>query len=115
LVCLNLPLGEHYKVENMHLAGIIPGPNEPSLEHLNHFLAPVVADLLEFWEHDTRTADYLEGRIVHVVIVPVVADLPASCKVHGSAGAMATQFCALCLCKQPTLHGFDPLKWPKRT
>ena len=27
--CLNLPLDIHYKPENMYLAGIVPGPNEP--------------------------------------------------------------------------------------
>ncbi|THU87461.1 hypothetical protein K435DRAFT_681623, partial [Dendrothele bispora CBS 962.96] len=29
LVCLNLPLSERYKPENIFVAGIIPGPSEP--------------------------------------------------------------------------------------
>jgi hypothetical protein len=38
LVCLNLPPTHRYKVENMYLFGIIPGPKEPSLEQINHLL-----------------------------------------------------------------------------
>jgi hypothetical protein len=47
MVCLNLPPGERFKSENMFLVGIIPGPNEPSMEQINHFLKPLVNDLLE--------------------------------------------------------------------
>lgn len=35
----------------MYLAGIIPGPSEPSGDQLNHFLDPVVDDMLESWKH----------------------------------------------------------------
>ena len=46
LVCLNLPPNERYKSENMLLAGIIPGPKEPPLTTLNHYLSPIVDDFL---------------------------------------------------------------------
>jgi len=49
LACLNLPLDECYKPENMFLVGIIPGPKEPPLNLLNHYLTPIVDDLLELW------------------------------------------------------------------
>lgn len=49
LACLNLLLDECYKPENMFLIGIIPGPKEPPLNLLNHYLTPIVDDLLEFW------------------------------------------------------------------
>lgn len=39
--CLNLPLDIHYKPENMYLASVIPGPKEPRLTELNHYLKPV--------------------------------------------------------------------------
>ncbi|KAG2049759.1 hypothetical protein BDR06DRAFT_848291, partial [Suillus hirtellus] len=35
---LNLPPSLWYKAENMYLVGIIPGPREPSLDEINHFL-----------------------------------------------------------------------------
>jgi hypothetical protein len=118
LVCLNLPPTERYRRENMYLAGVIPGPNEPTPEQLNHFISPIVDEFVEFWTSGvrlSRTADFPKGRVIHAAIVPVVADLPAARKVHGAAGQTATRYCALCLCKRHTEHGFDPTKWPKRT
>ncbi|KIO03365.1 hypothetical protein M404DRAFT_89549, partial [Pisolithus tinctorius Marx 270] len=39
MACLNLPLDICYKPENLYLAaGIIPGPKQPSLEKLNHYI-----------------------------------------------------------------------------
>ena len=48
--CLNLPPDIRYKPENMYLAGIIPGPLEPSGDQLNHFLEPLIEDMVESWE-----------------------------------------------------------------
>jgi len=42
--CLNLPPHLRYKPENMSLAGIIPGPDEPHLTELNHHMRPHVCD-----------------------------------------------------------------------
>jgi hypothetical protein len=49
LVCLNLPPTQCYKVQNMFLFAIIPGPTEPSLEQFNHVLRPLVEELKLFW------------------------------------------------------------------
>ena len=49
LVCLNLPPEMQYKLENMSLFGIIPGPSKPPFTCLNHYLCPLVDMLLEFW------------------------------------------------------------------
>ncbi|KAF9228564.1 hypothetical protein BS17DRAFT_658857, partial [Gyrodon lividus] len=38
MACLNLPLDIRYKPENLYLAGIIPGPSQPSLKNLNHYI-----------------------------------------------------------------------------
>ncbi|KAG2740245.1 hypothetical protein P692DRAFT_20753627, partial [Suillus brevipes Sb2] len=54
------------KHENMYLAGIIPGPSEPSGDELNFFLDPVVDDMVESWEHGirySRTALNTRGRV----------------------------------------------------
>ena len=32
LVVLNLPRSEHFKIENLLLVGLIPGPSEPPLK-----------------------------------------------------------------------------------
>jgi len=117
LVCLNLPPKECYRQENMYLAGVIPGPHEPSPEQLNHFLSPIVGEFLPFWTEGmwfSRMGDFPDGNIVHAAIVPFIADLPAAHKIHRSAGTTATWLCALCPCKRRTTHGFDPTIWPKR-
>ena len=49
LVCLNLSPDVQYNLENMFLLGIIPGPSEPPLTCLNHYLCILVDMLLEFW------------------------------------------------------------------
>ena len=38
MTILNLPPSLWYKTENIYLVGVIPGPKEPSLEEINHFL-----------------------------------------------------------------------------
>ena len=45
LICLNLPPEKRYKLENIFLFGVIPGPKEPSLEQVNHLLLPLVKEL----------------------------------------------------------------------
>ncbi|KIJ68873.1 hypothetical protein HYDPIDRAFT_82735 [Hydnomerulius pinastri MD-312] len=50
MACLNLPLNIRYKPENMYLAGIVPGPKQPLLENLNHYIQPLMNDLAASWE-----------------------------------------------------------------
>ena len=42
LSILNLPRAEIFKVHNMILVGLIPGPNKPS--DMNPFLSPLVEE-----------------------------------------------------------------------
>ena len=44
LVVLNLPRTERYKIENVILVGVMPGPQEPK-KNINFYLKPLVADL----------------------------------------------------------------------
>ena len=118
MVLLNLPVGVRYRVENMYLVGIIPGPREPSLEQINHVLGPLVDDLLCFWEPGVfikHTAHYAKGRLCHAALIPVVCDLPAARQISGFASHASTHFCSFC--KLP-LHDIDNLEansWPVRT
>jgi hypothetical protein len=50
LVCLNLPPHLRYKAENMFLAGVTLGPNEPPLTSINNFLCPLVNNFLKMWD-----------------------------------------------------------------
>ena len=78
--CLNLPADIRYKRENMYLA-VIPGPNEPRLTELNHYIRPVVDQFLVSWElrvHFTQTANDPTGRDTCSAITAVVSDLPVA-------------------------------------
>ena len=98
LVCLNLPLQERYKVENIFLFGIIPGPREPKLDQMNNVLEPLILEMMEFWEGVwfASTSQFPEGRQIHAAIFPLIGDLPAIRKTAGFAGHSATKFCSLC-------------------
>ncbi|MBW0538792.1 hypothetical protein O181_078507 [Austropuccinia psidii MF-1] len=45
LICLNLPPSEILKPENVYVAGIIPGPKEPTALQLNYLLMPLIKEL----------------------------------------------------------------------
>ena len=47
-VICNLPREIRFKKENMLILGLLPGPNEVKLHKINHFLSPIVDELLEF-------------------------------------------------------------------
>lgn len=101
LVCLNLPPDMRYKPENMYLAGIVPGPKEPPLNSLNHYLHPLVSDLLTLWEQGvwfSRTFLYPMGRLILCVLIAVICDLPAARKTAGFAASSHEHFCAICHC-----------------
>lgn len=99
--CLNLPLEIRYKPENMYLAGVIPGPKEPHLTELNHYIRPVVDQFSVSWERGvrfTRTANHPNGRDTRSAIANVVCDLPAARKVNQSAGHSSHFYCSCCSC-----------------
>lgn len=49
MVILNLPREERYKLENIILIAVIPGPKEPK-KNVNSYLAPLVQELLDLWD-----------------------------------------------------------------
>ena len=101
LACLDLPVEIRYKPEYMYLVGIIPGPSEPSLTELNHYIEPIISAMLESWHHGlrlTRTARMPEGRTVRCGIAIVVCDLPAARKTAQLAASTSKIFCSVCDC-----------------
>ena len=72
MACLNIPLDVRYKRENIYLAGVLPGPKAPSLQQVNHFLRPIVQELLPLWNSGvdlSRTALRSYGRVVRAALV----------------------------------------------
>lgn len=75
LAVMNLPRNERFKVENVILVGVIPGPHEPA-NCINTYLSPLVDELLVLWE-----GWHVEDEIVRGVLLCVASDLPAARKV----------------------------------
>lgn len=101
VVCLNLPAKLHYKTENMFLAGVIPGPNEPPLDAINHYLTPLVDELVEFWSPGirfSRTANNPDGRVIVCALALIICDLLAARKTAGFASCTHEHFCSVCNC-----------------
>jgi hypothetical protein len=101
LVCLNLPPDLRYKPENMYLVGVVPGPREPKLDEINHYLTPLIDDFCDSWEHGfnfSRTHKYPKGRKVVCAIIALVCDLPGARKAAGFAAASHQHFCSVCHC-----------------
>ena len=64
-VIFYLPLEERFKMENIILLGIIPGPSEPK-KVMNSYLGPIVNDMLSFWDGDKLwPAQYVSNVYYH--------------------------------------------------
>jgi hypothetical protein len=97
MVCLSLPPDLRNLEENVYLAGLIPGPKEPSVDATNHFVTPLINDLVVSYErgvHYSRTHRYPTGRISRSTVVPVIAVTMASKKVTGNCGHGSKFFCS---------------------
>ncbi|KIN96829.1 hypothetical protein M404DRAFT_32877 [Pisolithus tinctorius Marx 270] len=108
MACLNLLLNIRYKPENMYLAGIIPGPKQPSLENLNHYVHPLILDLATSWERGvwySRTANHPNGRLTCCAIALAVCDLPAARHLAVLAGVGSHFFCSACSCYHTNNYG----------
>ncbi|GET66746.1 uncharacterized protein LOC109476669 isoform X1 [Rhizophagus irregularis DAOM 181602=DAOM 197198] len=85
----NLPRTKKNKPENIIYLGFLPGPKEVRLEHINHYLAPIVDELLELWKgwRVPKTYQYTEGLDIKVALIIGSSDTPATRKLfgHGSA------------------------------
>ena len=120
LVCLNLPPHLRYQSENMYLAGIIPGPNEPPATAINHFLRPIVDHFIAMWSPGicySCTDGHRNGRLVQCAIVCIICDLPAARKTTGFVSYSHNHFCAICDCtlKDNGYNDLDIGSWRWRT
>jgi hypothetical protein len=117
LVCLNLPLAERYKIENMFLFGVIPGPTEPKLDQMNHVLEPLISEMKEFWRGVwfTKTHQFPQGRLIFAAIFPLIGDLPAIRKTGGFSSHAATQFCSFCEINLQDINIIDINQFTQKT
>jgi hypothetical protein len=120
MACLNLPAEVRYKPQNLYLAGIVPGPKEPNVTQLNHYLRPLVDDLLISWERGvrfSRTALHRNGRKTRCAVAASVNDLPGARKLAALAGVTSRHDCTICKGKhkdKTCLGRHDYHDWERR-
>ena len=116
MVVLNFPEHLRFLFHNMYLAGVIPGPGKPSLDQINHALALLVTELLEFWKgvYYTLTFASLCGCMAKGVMIPLVCDMLATCQLAGFGSATSTWFCTFCLLTIQDIENLDKSTWPAR-
>ena len=97
LVVQNLPRQIRYKMENIILVGVIPGPKEPKLT-MNSYLYPLVQEMKEFWLGVSipSQATPLKNVIIRAAITCCASDIPASRKLCGFVGHSAKLGCSKC-------------------
>jgi hypothetical protein len=118
MVCLNLPPEERFRPENTFLAGIIPGPKEPSMQEINHFLRPLVDDLLDSYVngvHYMRTWKHPNGRNTRSALALIVCDLPAGRQALGFTGPQSANFCSYCKLQLKKINDLDVRSWEPRS
>ena len=96
LVIQNLLRTERFKMHNIILVGLIPGPKEP--RSINTYLDIVVEDLRHLYKgvilHYPPSPS---GKIkVRAVLTSIVCDLPATRKVCEFLGVGANKGCSKC-------------------
>ena len=126
LTILNLPRQERYRLENIILVSIIPGPKEPKLT-LNPLLAPFVEELNSAYSGWPITVndDLLGDNVtfyIRLCIGCVTCDIPAMRKICGFLGHSAKLGCSKCLKQFPKnafgdksdYSGFELDQWTPR-
>lgn len=118
LVLLNFPPYLRYFPENMFLVGVILGPNKLTLDQINHSLALVVKDLLEFWNPGvffSHTQNHCLGQLFQAMLVPLIADMLAVHQVLGLLGIAKTHyFCTFCDLNIDDIDVLNLVEWPKK-
>ncbi|KIJ06468.1 hypothetical protein PAXINDRAFT_91930 [Paxillus involutus ATCC 200175] len=76
-----------YRAENLLVGFMTPGPQEPTGSQLQNYLKVIIDDLLKLYEDGVvyHTPSHPQGRRVRVVLLGVICDHPAMCKMCGFA------------------------------
>ena len=120
LVISNLPRSLRYKLENIIIVGILPGPNEPK-KNMNSYLKPLVDELTELWSgYYIRSSDMFLP--IRCALMCVSCNLPATHKLCGFTSYSSTQGCSKCMKKftsesfgeKVDYSGYNRDTWPPR-
>ncbi|MBW0551119.1 hypothetical protein O181_090834 [Austropuccinia psidii MF-1] len=110
LICLNLPPSERLKPENVYVAGIIPGPKEPTSLQLNCLLMPLIMELKELWQgyHFSPTSTGPLGSFIRVAILMTIADVVAMRKLTGFISPSGSHFFNFCTIHNAQIEEISP-------
>ena len=88
----NLSRDIRFKRENLLVLGLLPGPNEVSLHKINHYIAPIVNELLSLWSGVTlnHTHEFSDGRNIRAALILISCDIPAARKICGHISALVS-------------------------
>ncbi|MBW0572977.1 hypothetical protein O181_112692 [Austropuccinia psidii MF-1] len=98
LICLNLPPSERLKPENVYVAGIIPGPKEPTAFELDYLLILLIKELKELLQgyHFSPTSTGPSGSFICVAILMAIVDVVVMRKLTGFISHSGNHFCNFC-------------------
>jgi Transposase family tnp2 len=108
MTCLNLPLEERFKKENIYFVGVMPGRKQQG--NLDGILRPLVRDLLQYWQagvHFLGIPGLCQPRLVRCALVQLICDLPAARKVAGFPSHNATCHCSVCFATRQNIADID--------
>ncbi|EEB88832.1 hypothetical protein MPER_13152 [Moniliophthora perniciosa FA553] len=115
LYCMNLLPDIRFLPQNMFFLCIIPGPHEPDPETISHILQPLIAVLRKLWRgHVFHTFRYPAGMEHRVIVVPLIADLPAIRLVSGFLSHSAIMYCSWCKSREDERADLDYMNWDAR-
>ena len=89
-VICNLPRNVRFKKEYMLTLGLLPGSNEVKLDRINHYLAPIVDELLELWNGADLTISGRHSTVkrIRLAVICCSNDIPAARKLCGHISAL---------------------------
>ena len=110
-VICNLLRSERFKPYNILTLAVIPGPNEPKLHEINHYLCPIINQLIQLWDgYHIKTHEYNNRCLIRGAIIGCTSDVPATRKLCGFISARVA--CYRChklanfVSNQPNFGGF---------
>jgi len=92
-VICNLPRELRFKPQNIITLALLPGPKEVKSHHINHYLAPLVDQLLELWNGvEIPTNESPNGKKNKCAVIYYSCDIPAARKLCGQISARIACF-----------------------
>jgi hypothetical protein len=81
-----------FKRENMLYLGLLSEPKEAKLHKINHYLSPIVDELLEFWDGVSLPSTDLHptGKRIRMAVICCSNDIPAARKLCGHISALVS-------------------------